>query len=181
MACQLKLSHSGIAPFSSEIESNKKCLFLAENEVLAAVYSLFSGIAMITTDMLVEIENRMKTERLVSLPISLLWGYREFKRDKVPAPRIPLIGINMYDVFEITEYIQYNGIDPLELSIIKDKALLTDGNHRIVAAKRLGYTEVPVKITVYICDGRDTFYDHTLERFKFIDSELEFYLKKLFL
>lgn len=115
------------------------------------------------------------------IPVDLLWGYREFKRDEVPAPRIPIIGINMYDVFEITKYIKANGIDPLELSIIKTKALLTDGNHRIVAAKRLGYTEVPVKVSVYLCDGRDTFYDHTLKRFKPINSELENWLKKLFL
>jgi hypothetical protein len=71
------------------------------------------------------------------LPLELLWKYREFKRDEVPAPRVPFY--NKYDVDEVTEYVRENGLEPLEFSIVGKKALLTDGNHRIVAAKNLGW------------------------------------------
>ncbi len=81
------------------------------------------------------------------MPIGLLWEYREFKRDEVPAPRIPFV--NMYDVDEVTEHVRLHGLEPIELSIVGDKALLTDGNHRIAAAKRLGYEAVPVYVMVY--------------------------------
>jgi len=124
-------------------------------------------------------ETKMRAERIAAIPVNILWRYREFKRDETPAPRIAFF--NMYDVDEVEEYVEANGLEPLELSIIKSKALLTDGNHRIVAARRLGYEEVMVKVTVYMCDGRDTFYDHTLDRFKEIDDELGAWLKNLFI
>ena len=121
----------------------------------------------------------MRAEKLAVIPIDLLWHYREFKRDEVPAPRVAFI--NMYTVDEVEEFVEENGLEPLELSIIKSKALLTDGNHRIVAARRLGYKQVMVKVKVYLCDGRDTFYDHTLQRFREINEDLEDWLKDLFL
>jgi hypothetical protein len=121
----------------------------------------------------------MKTIRSVMLPVNVLWEYREFKRDEVSVPRIPFIHSHTLD--EITEFVSQYGIEPVELSIVKDRALLTDGNHRIVAARRLGYDHVPVLVTVFFGDGEETFYDHTLERFKPITKNLELELKKIFL
>jgi hypothetical protein len=113
------------------------------------------------------------------MPVATLWEYREFKRDETPAPCIPFI--HSYNVDQVTEYVSLFGMDPVELSIVGDRALLTDGNHRIVAAKKLGYSEIPVNITVFFGDGRDTFYKHTLDRFTFISKDLEDELKNIFL
>lgn len=108
------------------------------------------------------------------LPVDLLWKYREFKRDEVPAPRIPFL--NMYDVNQVTDYVRANGLKPVELSIIGNTALLTDGNHRIVAAKKLGYRYIPVYITEYSDNAKETFYEHTLRRFKQIGRDMNRFL-----
>jgi hypothetical protein len=121
----------------------------------------------------------MQTTRLVILPVEVLWEYREFKRDEIPAPQVPFFV--RYSVEEITEYVNVNGFEPVELSVIKNLALLTDGNHRIIAARRLGLNKILVKVTVFFGDGSETFYEHTLNRFKPIDTALELELKKLFL
>jgi hypothetical protein len=122
----------------------------------------------------------MYTKRLTYIPIDLLWEYREFKRDEVKAPRVPFI--NSHNLDEVCVYIKQNGItEPLELSIVGEKALLTDGNHRIAAAKRLGYKDIPVYVMVFFSSGDKTFYKHTLDRFKPVNGDLELWLKKLFL
>lgn len=122
----------------------------------------------------------MRKTVLTRMPVSVLWEYREFKRDEVPAPVIPFLHDHSLD--EITDYVRVHGIAPLELSVVKDRALLTDGNHRVVAAKRLGVKEVPVNVTVFFGDeSADTFYEHTLERFKLMTDPLAIRLKFLFL
>lgn len=113
------------------------------------------------------------------LPVDVLWEYREFKRDEIPAPHIPFV--HNYTTEQITDYVSRNGLDAIELSIIKNEALITDGNHRIVAARNLGYENIPVVVTVYFGTGNDTFYQHTINRFKPIDRKLAFELKQLFL
>lgn len=120
----------------------------------------------------------MISKRQTQIPINLLWQYREFKRDETPAPRIPFV--NMNSVEQSKEYILANGLDPLELSIIKCTALLTDGNHRIAAARELGYTMIPVEIVVHFGSGIETFYEHTLNRFIPIDKHLENILRSVF-
>lgn len=113
------------------------------------------------------------------LPVDVLWEYREFKRDEVPAPRIPFI--HNHTTEEITHYIDSHGIEPVELSVVRNCALLTDGNHRIVAARSLGYESVPVVITVYFQDISTVFYEHTIKRFRMIDTALGKELKRIFL
>jgi hypothetical protein len=121
----------------------------------------------------------MRTTVLTKMPVSVLWDYREFKRDEVAAPVVPFL--HGHSLEEIIDYVKEHGLDPVELSVVKDRALLTDGNHRLVAARRLGIEKIPVNVTVFFGDGADTFYDHTLERFKPIDGMLEVQLKRLFL
>jgi hypothetical protein len=119
----------------------------------------------------------MKKSILLKIPVSVLWEFREFNRDEVPAPRSSFI--RNYSVDSITEYINIQGkVEPLELSVIGNKALLTDGNHRIVAAKRLGYKVVPVNVVVFFGEGSQTFYNHTLDRFKPFSRHLELWLRK---
>jgi hypothetical protein len=119
------------------------------------------------------------TKKLAYIPVDLLWEYREFKRDEISVPKVPFM--NMYDVDEVIEYVRTNGLEPLELSVVGERALLTDGNHRIAAAKHLGYYEIPVNVMVYFGEGREAFFDHTLERFRPVDKALENLLKNLFL
>jgi hypothetical protein len=121
----------------------------------------------------------MQTTRLSILPVNVLWDYREFKRDELPAPRIPFV--HYHSLEEITQHVSEFGFEPVELSIINDRALLTDGNHRIIAARRLGCDKIPVKITVFFGDGSEAFYEHTLDRFRPITPELGYELKKVFL
>ena len=123
----------------------------------------------------------MHTKKLAYIPVDLLWEYREFKRDEVNAPKAPFVNVNMYGVDDVIEYVRLNGLEPLELSVIGEMALLTDGNHRIAAAKHLGYHEIPVHVMVYFGEGTETFYRHTLERFKPVKNDLADWMKNLFI
>lgn len=122
----------------------------------------------------------MKKRVLGKIPLEVLWEFREFKRDELAAPVISLM--KNYSLDDVTSYINSKGKvePPLELSIIGNRALLTDGNHRIVAAKRLGYKTVPVNVTVFFGEGTDTFYSHTLNRFKPLSQHLELWLRRIF-
>lgn len=120
----------------------------------------------------------MKKSVLIKIPVAVLWEFREFNRDEVPAPRTSFI--RNYSIDSITEYVNIQGkVEPLELSVLGNRALLTDGNHRIVAAKRLGYKVVPVNVVVFSGEGDETFYNHTLDRFKPLSRHLELWLKKV--
>lgn len=122
----------------------------------------------------------MKKKLRVTLPTAVLWQFREFKRDEVPAPKISFVP--SYSVDEVTEYIDAGGnMEPVELSIIGNTALLTDGNHRIVAAKRLGLKMMRVEIVVYFGQNNYPFYEHTLKRFKPVSKHLALWLKRIFL
>jgi hypothetical protein len=116
---------------------------------------------------------------MAMMEVDVLWEYREFKRDEVPAPRSSFI--ETHSLEEVTNHVKEAGMLPVELSIVKDQALLTDGNHRIAAARHLGWTHVPVYVTVHFGEGVEEFYDHTLARFRKIDQHLEAALKEIFL
>jgi hypothetical protein len=120
-----------------------------------------------------------KAIRSAMLPVKLLWEYREFKRDEIAAPRIPLV--HSYTVEQVTDHVKSHGMEPVELSIVKDRALLTDGNHRIVAASRLAMEVIPVTVTVFFGNADEVFYQHTINRFKPIGIALATYLKNIFL
>jgi uncharacterized membrane protein (UPF0136 family) len=124
----------------------------------------------------------MKKSMLVLLPTEVLWGFREFKRDEVATPKIYFVPTHNVD--EIADYINEKGeVEPVELSVIGNRALLTDGNHRIVAAKRLGFKMIPVNVVVFF-GARESlypFYNHTLKKFKPISQHLELWLKRIFL
>lgn len=104
---------------------------------------------------------------VTDMSVKELLAYREFDRVAKPAPKVAFF--QAYDVDQVTEWVRSNGItSPLELSVFNSQALLTDGNHRIVAADRLKMGTVPVKVVYYdtIEELRRVFYDHTIERFK---------------
>lgn len=106
------------------------------------------------------------------MSVKELLAYREFNRVDKPAPQIPFC--QQYTVAEVVGWLQSNDgniPEPLELSICDDKALLTDGNHRIAAAEIIGIKQVPVKVTYYTKESlSETFYPHTIERFKTIQG-----------
>lgn len=105
-----------------------------------------------------------------NINIEELLPYREFDREANPAPRIPFC--QMYNVDEVRGFIEEGGtIEPLELSVFEDKALLTDGNHRIAALKQLGVTIVEVLVTYYdtIEELSTVFYPQTVSRFKCVN------------
>src|SRR4029079_1277931 len=104
---------------------------------------------------------------ITDMSVKELLAYREFDRVAEPAPKIAIF--QMYNVDQVTEWVRSHGITkPLELSIFEDKALLTDGNHRVVAADRLNMDMVPVQGTYYdtIQELETTFYQTTIQRFK---------------
>ena len=101
--------------------------------------------------------------------VSELLHYREFDRETLPAPIIPFI--QSYTVDQVTEWVKENGISnekPLELSLFEDKALLTDGNHRVLAAHKLNMVTVPVMVRIYETfeELEKMFYTQTINRFK---------------
>lgn len=119
-------------------------------------------------------------EVVINLPVALLLTYREFDRVKNPAPRIPFVQYNTVE--SLINTIAAEGIkEPLELSVYKDTALLTDGNHRLPGYNQLGYSECPVKVVVYetLEDLNEVFYSHTINRMKKIGNSLNVELKNI--
>lgn len=81
------------------------------------------------------------------LPISVLWHYKEFDRATNPSP----LGIN--SVAKMMADIQREGMrKPIELTVWNNSALVTDGNHRLAAMKKLGYKYISTKIQFFATD-----------------------------
>ncbi len=102
-----------------------------------------------------------------TIKVSQLIDYREYDRALNPAPQIPFI--KQYTFGEIVIWMSENGVvSPLELSIYGNKALLTDGNHRLAAAALLGIKEVPVTVKFYETEAefKASFHAQTIARFK---------------
>lgn len=96
-----------------------------------------------------------------------LLPYREFDRVEKPAPKI--FFMHSYTVDQVAEYMQSGvEIEPIELSVCGNKVLVTDGNHRLAAANKLGMSTIKVKVVYYDNERQlnDAFYDHTVQRFK---------------
>jgi len=107
------------------------------------------------------------------LLVNDLLYFREFDRIKEPAPKI--LYYPTYTIEEVVEWVKIHGITtPLEFSVFEDSALLTDGNHRILAASILNIDKVPVRISIFeSMDELNTiFFEHTIKKFK------KFYHKK---
>lgn len=122
---------------------------------------------------------KMETIRLTEIPIEMLWEYREHKLDEVHTAQF-IAPVNTYEVDEIAAYINTHGIEPLQLSVVGTRALLTDGNHRIVAARQLGYTHVPVYVMAFPGDGK-AFIEETRKQFKPLSEEMTALLRDLYL
>lgn len=111
----------------------------------------------------------MKTLNTQMLTSELL-SYREFDRVEKPAPCIPFV--QNYTVAEVAEWLKTaEVVEPLELSIFEDKALLTEGNHRIAAANILNIKSMMVKVRFFESkeELENEFYGHTIGRFKTIN------------
>lgn len=122
----------------------------------------------------------MKKSLLVKIPAAVLWQFRAFKRDKVPV--VEMSFMPSYTVEEATDYFDPHGIvEPVELSIIGNRALLTGGNHRIGAAQRLGLKMIPVQLVIFFGGYTTPFDDHTLQKFRPISRHLELWLKRIFI
>lgn len=121
----------------------------------------------------------METIKLTEIAIETLWEYREQRQNELSTSGVSVGSVNTYEVDEIAEYICSHGIEPLQLSIAGGKALLTDGNHRLAAASKLGYTHVPVYLVVF--PGTCIFLNETFAQFKPLTDEIEDILKKTFL
>lgn len=114
----------------------------------------------------------------INMRVAELLNYREYDREKTPVPTIPFI--QSYTVDQVTKWVKENGIsdsNPLELSVYSNTALLTDGNHRIIAASRLNIEFVPVLVTRYETkqELEDNLHPQTINRFKPINSSTSFF------
>lgn len=98
------------------------------------------------------------------LRVKDLLPYREFDRVSKPTQGF----FQYYSVNSVINWLlNGNNMPPLELSVYRNTALLTDGNHRLAAANILGYETVPVVVTYYnLRNLKNTFYEHTIKRFK---------------
>jgi len=101
------------------------------------------------------------------LKVADVLDYREFDRLTEPAPFAPFV--NTYSLESVIGWVQENGLkEPLKLSIFESKALVTDGNHRLLAAAILGLKEVEFDITFFESfeELSATFEATTIARFK---------------
>jgi hypothetical protein len=83
----------------------------------------------------------LETPHAGLVPISTLEKYKEFDRegkDSIDDPGY---------LDELTDDIKQNGVqEPLHITHENGRGVLTEGNHRLVAAKRLGMTHLPVVV-----------------------------------
>lgn len=86
-----------------------------------------------------DFQNGQGNPQVGLVPISTLEKYKEFDRegkDSVMSPEY---------LDELTSDIKRNGFEePLQLTHENGIGSLSEGNHRLIAAKRLGMTHVPV-------------------------------------
>lgn len=122
----------------------------------------------------------MRKSIRVNMPTDVLWGFRKFKTDEVPTPKT--FFTTSYAIDEAPDFINENGeFELIVLSVIGKHALLTNGSHRIAAAKRLGLKMIPVQLVVFFGEPAYPPYDeHTIKRFKPISRHLELWLKRFF-
>lgn len=107
------------------------------------------------------------TTETATIATSQLMPFREYDREASPAPQIPFV--HQYTFEEIVQWVASNGVaKPLELSIYGHLCLLTDGNHRIAAAHKLGIKEVPVTVNYYdtLEELQASFHPQTIARFR---------------
>lgn len=78
---------------------------------------------------------------IFDVPVGFMWQYREFDR----CGEDNLYG-NDY-IEKLTTDIKQNGIDiPIILQVDSGKALITEGNHRLCIAIKLGFETIPVQV-----------------------------------
>lgn len=110
---------------------------------------------------------------LVQMSVAELMHYREFDREAEPAPFCFGMTRSLEDVMK---WLMGGGevtIDnPLELSVYKHMALLTDGNHRVLSLHKMNIPVVWVRVTYYNwAELTKVFYKFTLKRFKAITAQ----------
>lgn len=121
-------------------------------------------------------QTTLPVKQTTSLPVTLLLNYREFDRVAEPAPYIGFPGVEYYTVDSLTEKVKAEGIkSAVELIVYNGKALLVEGNHRVVTYSRLSYSECPVTITYYNSeeDLKNAFYSHTIARMKKMGASMK--------
>jgi hypothetical protein len=107
---------------------------------------------------------------VVQMSVAELMQYREFDRETEPAPFCFGMTRSLEDV---TKWLMNGGevtIDnPIELSVYRHMALLTDGNHRVLSLHKMNVQTVWVRVTYYKWEElTKAFYNFTLKRFKTI-------------
>lgn len=100
-----------------------------------------------------KIKIRINPERLIR--------YREFDRRIEPVPDSILFHTN---IDKLKEDIEKNGIiEPLELDVVKGKALLVEGNHRLTIALELKIKSIELVI-VFVKNNENKSIDYYNER-----------------
>lgn len=77
---------------------------------------------------------------IYDIPVEFMWQYREFDRcnDKLYSDKY---------IQELTKDIEKNGINlPITLQIYDGNALISEGNHRLCIALKLGFKTIPVQV-----------------------------------
>lgn len=117
----------------------------------------------------------METIRLAEIPVEVLWDYTESKRDDMTAASTVIGTVNTSEVYELPGY------TTPQLSIVGTNALLTGDNNLIKKALQSGCKYVRVNVSVFLGDGKNLFFNGMLNRFRPINNDLAFQLKKIFL
>lgn len=115
----------------------------------------------------------------ILIPVQILIKYRECDRE---ADYITYKGNEFLhtDLNKLSESIKTKGFtEPVKLTIQSNKALLTDGNHRLACSLRLGLNNIPVELE-YIDQLEESSYkmyvEEKMDHSIIIDKELSKYL-----
>jgi hypothetical protein len=132
------------------VNSPKKHLFngkeMTAKQILSEINTKYNGVTIKKKGGILEkggeVEFKAKTDRTYFeyVPIKEIEPYIEFDREKE-------IKFDKKELDSLTKEISKNGITfPITLEIYNNKGLITEGNHRIAAAKRLGIKYIPITI-----------------------------------
>jgi hypothetical protein len=84
------------------------------------------------------------------MKLNFLKKFREYNRNKADEQLNTMLYSSSNTLNAIETDLRNGGKinNPVELTIHKGKALLTEGNHRLAAAENAGFTDVPCKIII---------------------------------
>lgn len=163
----------------NKIDSQNKIFF--ENNLQLSLQNKAKELYLCMSNENRKIMNILVTnpvKKTTKIPVGLLLNYREFDRVAKPAPQLPFV--KQHTVKEHMDYIKEgNKIEPIELGVVDNMAVVFEGNHRTAAFYLLYGEDCMVEVEISYFDDIESadLTWHAKEMLKTIDIKLKKYLK----